>query len=801
MLTSLRFLFAVLLASLGSVASSAAAVPPAFAAKPLEAASPPFAPDLVARLGDRWIAAAGTTFVQRSEGETAWTTLAPPSGFVAAPASSGVADGEAWIVVGGTAASSVTKLSLAGSTLSATALPALPAPRAQAGVGLLGRVLHVVGGFDAEGRPTDTVFALDLAADRPAWRTLAPFPGGPVARTAVASNFKELLVLGGLDARGAPTDAAWSYRVNPVDGTTTVGWIKRQAAPAPLARPALVPSGSAHFLAFDAATSSGMVFNAILDTWFVSPGEVLLPVSGVLAAGAAPSFRMLARDASAELSVTITRSRYELGWLNYAAIGVYFVGMVYIGLRFSGKGESSAQFALGNRDVKWWAAGISMFATGASSISFMAIPAMAFATNLVWFFPGIMMIAGFFLQAYLLFPLLRKLEITSTYEYLDRRFNRGLRLLASAQCVVFQTFGRMSVIMVLPALAISAFTGLDVTVAVLLMGVLTTIYTAIGGFNAVIWTDVFQGLLMIVAPLLVIGYGVAGTEGGWSGSVDTALAYQKLNLLVTEWDFALPMFWMLLMGTLFTVVGVVGDQPVIQRVFSVPLNQVRRTALMSTVCGITISIFTYGMGIAIFGFYRSQPQNFAPGITNDQIVPLFIVQNLPAGICGLVIASIFAAAMSTLSSSMNSVATLVAEDFYRPLFPHATDAARLRVMKLVSYAVGAVGTLVAVYMARQDVTSMFATWNKVIALLGGGFVGIYILGVFTTRANSAGAIAGGVASILVTLVVDRLGLVHWAVYSPVAIGSCLLVGYAVSAATGGSTRDLAGLTAFTARAR
>ena len=96
---------------------------------------------------------------------------------------------------------------------------------------------------------------------------------------------------------------------------------------------------------------------------------------------------------------------------------------------------------------------------------------------------------------------------------------------------------------------------------------------------------------------------------------------------------------------------------------------------------------------------------------------------------------------------------------------------------------------------------MFATWNKVIALLGGGFVGIYILGVFTTRANSAGAIAGGVASILVTLVVDRLGLVHWAVYSPVAIGSCLLVGYAVSAATGGSTRDLAGLTAFTARAR
>jgi SSS family transporter len=799
MFTPLRFLLTLSLAFFASVASRAAETPPAVTATTLAPAAAPFAPELVARVADRWIIATETRFSQRTDTTPTWTPLAPPSGFTVAPASAGVGDGRDWIVVGGNASAAVTRLSLTGGLLSASALPPLPAPRSHPGVGLLGRVLHVVGGLDADGRATSTVFTLDLAASSPAWQTGAPFPGGPVSRPAVAPNFKELLVLGGLDASGSPSAAAWSYRANPVDGTTTTGWIKRQPAPAPLARPSLAPAGSAHFLAFDAATSSVAIFNSILDTWFVSPGLAALPGSGVIVAGASPELRLLARDASSEIAVQITRARYDLGWLNYLAIGVYFVAMVYIGLRFSGKGESSAQFALGNRDVKWWAAGISMFATGASSISFMAIPAMAFATNLVWFFPGIMMIAGFFLQAYLLFPLLRRLQITSTYEYLDRRFNRSLRLLASAQCVIFQTLGRMSVIMVLPSLAISAFTGMDVTVAVLLMGVLTTIYTAIGGFNAVIWTDVFQGVLMIAAPLLVIGYGIAGTTGGFSGSLETALAYQKLNLLVTDWDFALPMFWMLLIGTLFTVVGVVGDQPVIQRVFSVPLNEVRRTALMSTICGITISIFTYGMGVALFGFFRSNPQNFGPGITNDQIVPLFIVQNLPAGICGLVISSIFAAAMSTLSSSMNSVATLVAEDFYRPLFPHATDAARLRVMKLVSYGVGAIGTLVAVFMAKQDVTSMFATWNKVIALLGGGFVGIYILGVFTTRANSAGAIAGGVASIVVTLVVDHLGAVHWAAYSPVAIATCLIVGYAVSLVTGGSTKNLAGLTAFTAR--
>jgi SSS family transporter len=425
----------------------------------------------------------------------------------------------------------------------------------------------------------------------------------------------------------------------------------------------------------------------------------------------------------------------------------------------------------------------------------MAIPAMAFATNLVWFFPGFMMIAGFFISAYLIYPLLRKLEITSTYEYLERRFNRGLRLIASAQAIIFQTFGRMSVIMVLPSLAIAAFTGIDVAVAVLLMGVLTTVYTAIGGFKAVIWTDVFQGVLMIVAPLLVIGYSIAGTPGGFSGSIEAAQAYQKLNLVIASWDLALPVFWILIMGTLFTILGGVGDQPVIQRVYSVPLKEVRRTALMFTACGIGISILTFGMGVFMFGFFRGDPSRLAPAIGNDQVVPLFVVQNLPAGICGLVIASIFAAAMSTLSSSMNSVATLVAEDF----FPKASDRVRLLIMKGVSYGVGVIGTAVAVYMAKQEVTSMFAIWNKVIALLGGGFVGIYILGVFTTRANSFGAIAGGVASIVMTVIVDRFGAVHWMGYSVVAITTCIVVGYVASLLTGGSTRDLGGLTAFTAK--
>lgn len=791
----------VALALPGLHAAVRAAEADAVTVTPVTAApAAPAAPDLVAALGDRWLLAAGSSAWQRTSASTSpWTPVTAPAGFSAPAASSGVADGRDWLLVGGRGLASVSRLSLDGNTLAVAPLPPLPAPRAHAALALAGRKLHVIGGDDADGRPTASVFILDLAAASPAWQSAADFPGGPVSSAAALAHYNEILVVGGLDSAGAPRSATWALRLRPLDGTTFTGWQNRAPSPSPLAAPSILPSATAHFLVFAPGLAAPAVYNSVVDAWVSGTGASPVPASGILAAASPSGPLLLARDGSAELRVVVAKTRFPLALLDYIAIGLYFVAMVWVGLALSGKGETSAQFALGNRDVKWWAAGISMFATGASSISFMAIPALAFTTNLVMFFPGIMMIAGFFISAFLIYPLLRKLEITSTYEYLHRRFNRGLRLIASAQCILFQTVGRMSVILVLPSLAISAFTGLDVAVSVLLMGVLTTIYTAIGGFNAVIWTDVFQGVLMIAAPLLVIGYAIGGSGGDVAATWQALEAADKLRLVVTDWDFALPVVWFLLLGGLYNIVGGVGDQPVIQRVFSVPMNEVRRTALMSTTCGIVISIFTYGMGLAIYVFYKSSPQSLGPAVTNDQIVPLFIVQNLPAGICGLVIASIFAAAMSTLSSSMNSVATLVCEDFYKPLFPNSSDASRVRLMKVVSYAVGAIGTGVAILMAKQDISSMFATWNTIVALLGGGFGGIYILGVFTTRANSAGAIAGGVASIIATTWVNHIGGVHWAALTPFAVTVCLVVGYVVSVVTGGSTKNLSGLTAFTTR--
>jgi SSS family transporter len=794
---TLRFL--LLLTLLAPLLSRGSDSPPVAQLLPTARAELPVIPEQLVRLGDQWLATHEGRAWTRPLGGAAWTSHAVPSGFALAAHASGIADGNAWLVIGGRAQRTVQRVALENNTITLTALPELPEARADAGVALLGRTLYVIGGTDAAARPVATVFALDLDAARAAWIRLADFPGGPVTTPGITTHYHEILVTGGRDAAGQPRRDTWSFLARPVDGTTFTGWRARAPAPFAFASAAVVPSGTAHSFVFAPGRAEFAVFNAILDAWFVSPAEPI-PSVGLVATGPVGNAVTLARDGTQEFSLAVAKPSYRLAWLDYATLAAYFALMVAVGVWLSGKQETSAQFALGNRDVKWWAAGISMFATGASSISFMAIPALAFATNLVWFLPVLMVIVGYFVSGYIIYPLVRKLEITSTYEYLDRRFNRSLRLLASAQCIIFQTFGRMSVIMVLPSLAISALTGLDVMTSVLLMGVLTTIYTAIGGFNAVIWTDVFQGILMLAAPLLVIGYAIAGTEGGFAGNLAAAQSYEKLRLMVVSTDLSLPVVWILLLGSFLAFVSVVGDQPIVQRIFSVPLPEVRRTALMSAICGLVIGIMTYGMGTAMFGFFHSQPEKLSPALTNDQIVPLFIVQNLPAGVCGVMIASIFAAAMSTLSSSMNSVATLICEDFYKPLFPQSSDRTRMRLMRWASYGVGAVGTGVAIMMAQMETTSMFATWNRIIGLLGGGFVGIYMLGIFTTRTNSAGAIAGGVSSVVVMLVIDHVGGLHWMAYMPVATVTCLVIGYVVSLLTGGSRKDLVGLTAFTTRA-
>lgn len=708
----------------------------------------------------------------------------------------------------------------------ATALPALPHPVAGAGAAVIGNRLYVTGGLRAPeaAEAENALWCLDLGVESLGWLALESLPGVGKVLPAVVAQYDVLHVFGGREVVAGVAGArtyqvsaeTWVYRPVPLEGTVQRGWQKRTPLPQAVAAAAALPSGQAHLFVvggdvtpttsdpFAVATLMASqpvgLYHALTDAWADTGRSSNLVAGGRarLANGDIVVFGGLTGDAVTQLK-PIRRTR-DLAWVDYGMIVGYFVLLGAIGWYFSRSQESSVEFSLGGRSVQWWAAGISMFATGASAISFMAVPALAFATNLVWVFPVIMNVAGYFVQAYLIFPMLRKLQLTSTYEYLEQRFNVPLRLIASMQQILFLSFGRAAIVLVLPAIAIATTTGLNVYLSVIIMGVLTTIYTTVGGFKAVIWTEVFQGVLKLLAPIAMIVVCIISLPGGVKQFFEIGQRYDKFDFALITWDITVPALWMMLLNNFlqFTV-QLAGDQPMIQRVFSAPAHEVRRVAAMNVTCGILIGLVVNFLGIAIFTYFHAHPELLDAGSQNDQIVPLFATQALPVGLAGIVIAAIFASAMATVASNMNSVATIFTEDFYKRWRPKAPDGSRLRVSKLSSYAVGILGTATALLLAGLNIKSMMATWNVIMGLLGGGIVGVYSLGMLTTRANGTGAVCGAILSVIVMVFVKLFTPIHWAFYMPCAIGVCMLSGYLISIVVPDKKRDLTGLTIFTPR--
>lgn len=762
------------------------------------------------------------------KGEWIKAELAAPAAFGAA-----VSSPDSLIMIGGLTpdgiSGKVIKLSCTeNGKVTISNLPDLPRPLALCGAANVDGKLYVVGGIDKKdaGEALKTVYFMNLNSETPAWKTIASIPGAGRIRPAVAGFYSELHVFGGqelsADNKGkviaTSLQDAYGFREKPLDGTKRKDWRKLADIPIPLGGAAVFQTGQTHAALIGGITGKSessslfelknikladdiLVFHNVTDTWIDVGGiedkvagmaAVKINGSHILIGGCRENGSGSTQIWTCEIKQTVKRLHFG----DYAVMLFYFCIMAGIGVYFATKQNSSEEFALGNRNVKWWAAGISMFATGASSISFMAIPAQAFRTNLVWFAPNLFAIPLFFLQAYIVYPVLRRLNLTSTYEYLERRYHPSLRFIASGQCIMFQLLGRMSVVMLLPSLAISAVTGLDVLTSVLIMGLLTTVYTAIGGFEAVIWTDVSQGILMLLGALIMIIMAIYALPGGFSEFIAIGNAHHKFEYVIWDWDYTMPIIWIFGIGLLMQNLAFAADQPVVQRVYATPLKDMRKLAGMFAFCAVAISLLVNFAGVSIFTYFQANPNMLDPTMTNDQVIPLYIVQRLPVGLAGLIIAALFAASMSTLSSSMNSVATITCEDFYRRVFHHANDKERLRFMKWASVVVGLVGTATAAYMATMNIRSMFQTWNVLCALLGGGFIGIYILGMFSRRANAIGVVVGAFASIACTLYVKNYTPLHWTFYTPVAVICCLVVGYLASLVSPATKKDLAGLTVF-----
>jgi solute:Na+ symporter, SSS family len=495
----------------------------------------------------------------------------------------------------------------------------------------------------------------------------------------------------------------------------------------------------------------------------------------------------------------------HLGGLDYVALCLYFALNLGIGWWCSRrKSGSSGDFFLGGGRIAWWAAAISFFATATSSISFMALPAKTYSTDWGVFLSAPAQALAGCVVGIVFVNLIRRLGVVSIFAYLERRFDKRVQLAGAALGMSLKVFGRMSVVMLLPALALSTVTGLNVYVSIALIGVVTTIYSLAGGFEAVIWTDVLQAFVTLGGVCIALWFLHSGIGGGFGVLFTSASDAGKFNLIDWAPDFTKPTVIVFVAQFFATVFIQIGDQPLMQRMLSAGNErEARRTVVIGNLIGCFSSVLFFFVGTALWAFYRDNPARLASGLPNDAIFPYFIANELPVGVVGVIVAGLFAAAMGALSSILNSTAAVVVSDFQATFRPQATEAERMRLAKLTTLFCGALGIGMASWLAAQNAASLWDEFMKLIALLGGGFSGVFALGLLTRRAHAVGVLIGAVASIVVTWWVQRHTAASPFVHGFVAVASCMVVGYVASLLLPSRrpANDLAGLTLWDLRTK
>ena len=484
------------------------------------------------------------------------------------------------------------------------------------------------------------------------------------------------------------------------------------------------------------------------------------------------------------LKISIIKGTKRLSVLDLFIIGIYFSILSWMGYFFSKRQKNTNDYFKGGGRVPWWAAGLSIFGTALSAITFMAIPAKSFASDWSYFMHNMTIFIVAPVIVFIFIPYYRKLNITTAYEYLEVRFNLAVRLVGSLSFILFQ-IGRMGVVLFLPAIALNIATGIDIYVCIGLMGIVSLIYTMMGGIEAVIWTDVLQVIVLLGGALLSLGLIIFSIDGGISTIFKSAASANKFNVFDLEWSLRQPTLWVMLIGGIFANITTYGtDQTMVQRYLSTKTqSEAGKSAWMNAILAVPATLIFFFAGTALFVFYQSFPKDLNPTFeSNDAIFPWYIISQLPSGLAGLLIAAIFAAAMSSLSSSMNSAATAYSTDIHFR-FGWSKGKNKLRIARQSTLIIGLVGILFAFLMATMDIKSLWDQFQKVLGLIIGSLGGVFLLGILVKKANSNGVLIGLGISILVQIVIAITQPVHLLLYAATGVISCFLFGFIASLLT------------------
>ena len=492
--------------------------------------------------------------------------------------------------------------------------------------------------------------------------------------------------------------------------------------------------------------------------------------------------------------IDLAKQNKGFGTTNWIVMVAYMGVLVGIGVYFSRKNNSAEDFFVAGKRVVWWAAGLSIFSTMLSAITYLSIPAKAYATNWTWFIFNMTIPIMAPVIIYCFLPFYRRLGITSIYEYLEMRFSTGLRKLGSASFAIFQ-LARMGIVILLPALALSSVTGWDVIYCIIAMGVLSTIYTVLGGIEAVIWTDVIQTIVLVGGALVAFFVILGEVDGGFSAIIETASRQDKFEMVNTDLSFVsgIDTIWVIILGGSFAQILSYGtDQAVVQRYLTTATEKEAAKAIWTnSALSVPLSVLFFGVGTALFVFFQQQPVNLEPISKIDQIFPHFILHQMPAGLAGLVIAGVFAAAMSSLDSSMHSIATAFTTDF---LSKDRDSKSLLKLAKRITLILGVLGTVSAIYIASQDSKNLWDTLMGYVGLILGTLGGLFTLAIFTNRTSSIHAWTGVIVAAAVLYYVKFHTNAHTLTIGAVGTVTCFLSGWIASLIIPAKTKNLDGLT-------
>ncbi|MEX0642526.1 MAG: sodium/solute symporter [Pirellulales bacterium] len=460
----------------------------------------------------------------------------------------------------------------------------------------------------------------------------------------------------------------------------------------------------------------------------------------------------------------------SLGIGGYLVLVVYMVATVWLGLSFARKQKNLAEYFLAERAAPWWAVGISVLACDLSAISYMGSPAYTFYNDLRLPMSSFLVPLVAWIVAFLFIPFLARLQVYTIYEYLEHRFSLSARLFASAVFSIQRAL-HIAIAIFAVSLALQQIVNWPVWFCATLIGVITTLYTVFGGMKAVLWTDVMQFFVLMGGIFVMLGAVLWAFQGDVAHIWNVAAAAGRTKMFTFDSNFLDPKFWMemtvwgLIWGTLATNVAAYGsDQVLVQRYIAAGSGKLMTRSLMfSAALTIPVMMLLYFLGLGFFAYYHA-PENTAllaslnelvakTDNNENMVMPHFIVNVLPSGLGGLVFAGLFAATMSVFSSGLNSLSTVTCVDFIQRLsrFQGKPSNLTLENARWVTLVWGVVVTLAAVGVYFTGMKSIVEAAFMVIGFFSGPLLGMFLLGMFSMRANSLGAILGALCGFAVAL--------------------------------------------------